>query len=328
MATIRKEVGLDFDDVLLVPQHSKLMSRRKVDISTQIGHLQLKVPVISANMDSITGPEMAEEMGRLGGLGILHRYESVDKTVKNINALKVKGVVVPSVGVQPIDRIAAQRYWDAGADAICVDVAHGDHVLAEKMVEFCSLLGFRTIIGGNVATKQGARLLFNAGANVIKVGVGPGSVCTTRLVTGHGVPQLTAIMDVAEFARDAAMEGWGSPCYVIADGGFKTPGDIVKALAAGADAVMTGSMLAGTSESALQHVYRGMASEAAQVNGRGYVGNGTAEGISTIVNHKGPVSRVIDEISGGIRSGCSYSGVDNLRDLRSEAIFVRVNRIK
>jgi IMP dehydrogenase len=316
---ILEKTGLTFNDVLLVPQRTDLESRMDADTSSVIGNISLRIPIISANMDSITGIDMAIAMGRAGGAGILHRYDSPEKILKSIMILKDHRVpAIPSVGVKAVDWSAACLYRQL-TDAICLDVAHGDSTGALQMVkELCDRLHFKTIIAGNVATKDGALRLVSCGANVIKVGIGPGSVCETRSVTGHGVPQFTAIMDVCEALR-------GTPTHVIADGGMNNSGDIVKALAAGAHAVMTGSLLAGTKECNKKRIYRGMASAEAQKEWLGKVNNNAPEGISQDINERGPVSEVLEKLVGGIRSGLSYSGSESLHQLREKAVFMKVS---
>ncbi len=327
MAYFADYKGLDFDDVLLEPQASDLLSRSEVSTGVLVGKLSLRIPIISANMDSVTGLEMCKAMAEVGGFGIRHRYSSHEDIKKDMVALLNNSTEpVPSIGVNGPELDFAKDLFHLGVRSVCVDVAHGDSSLAADMVYACRNMGFDTVIAGNVATSAGALRLYNAGANVVKVGIGPGSVCTTRLVTGHGVPQMTAIMNVAKAAN--------MKFSVIADGGMKTPGDVVKALAAGADAVMLGSMLSGTSETPGEEtvdglkLYRGMASAEAQLEFRGKVGNGTAEGEVAYIVSKGPVANVIAEIMGGIRSGCSYSGAHDLHQLRKNAIFVEVNRVK
>jgi IMP dehydrogenase len=303
--------ALTYDDVLLVPQHSDLVSRSEANTEVKIGNLYLRVPIFSANMDSITGPAMVHAMGAAGGRGVLHRYTSPEVIVSWLKEMP-ENLRIPSVGIRSA---AAEMYIDF-TTSICLDVAHGDHLEVVNEIKRLYMIGYKTIIAGNVATRSGARSLLDAGANVIKVGVGPGAVCTTRSVTGHGVPQLSAVMDVAEVVSE--YKGATS----IADGGLKNSGDIVKALAAGADAVMTGSLLAGTDEAARPHEYRGMASHDAQVSFRGEVGNGVAEGVTqTDIKSRGPVGKVIAELAAGIRSGMSYSGARDLKELKEYALF-------
>lgn len=307
---------LTYDDVLLQPQYSELESRAEADTTTKIGELELQVPIISANMDTITGYCMAEEMGRVGGAGILHRFQDPEQVLNFLHLLSKAGVpAIPSIGVQESDRALATKYRGA-TKAICLDIAHGHSKAAGRMVDFLrNTLGYSTVIAGNVATKQGARFLMDHGANVVKVGIGPGSVCTTRSVTGHGVPQLSAILDICE-SVDVS---------VIADGGLKSSGDIVKALAAGADAVMTGSLFAGCPETPGDGEYRGMASPEAQIGFRGRISNRAAEGVAVNVARKPPVEVVMAELAGGIRSGMSYSGARTLSELRSKAVFIKVS---
>lgn len=308
--------GLTFDDVLLVPQFSDIQSRTQVDISSQLGTIKLNIPIISANMDTITEYDMAKTMDDCGGMGILHRY-ATPATIKMWLAKLAgqKRLAVPSVGTQMLDYALAEEYREF-TDTICVDVAHGDSLATCGTVAQLHKLGYKNIIAGNIVTSDAAERLVQAGANIIKVGVGPGSVCTTRIVTGHGYPQLSAIEEVA--AKTNA--------FVIADGGIRSSGDIVKALAVGADAVMIGGMFAGYNEtpSAKLGVYRGMASAEAQLNFRGKVNNGAAEGVSKNIGTKGPINALIEELTGGIRSGFSYSGCRTLEDFRLKAKFVRI----
>lgn len=315
---------LTFDDVLLVPQYSELASRSEANTSTVLGALRLEVPILSANMDTITDFKMAEEMGLAGAAGVLHRYTDADtirKWVKDlVNSTSRPNFVpaIPSVGVQDYD-IPLAYSLRSYTEHICMDIAHGNSKRGVEMVKFLKKTGFKTIIAGNVATSDGARRLIEAGANVIKVGIGPGSVCATRGVTGHGFPQLEAINDVAEMiARDYP------GVHLIADGGLKSSGDIVKALAAGADAVMTGSLFAGSGSCPRPGVYRGMASQEAQ--GEFLHKSAVApEGITTYVLEKPTATHIVKSLAAGIRSGMSYSGARNLTELRENAVFVRVS---
>ncbi len=324
---ILEERGITFNDVLLVPQYSDLASRSEADTSTQIGNIKLKIPIISANMDSITGRDMAFEMGYLGAAGVLHRYNMPENTIADLRALKAfpghpnrvnDRPAIPSIGVKRSDRDFAECYREF-TDAICLDIAHGDSKQAHLMLEFLSDLGYKTIIAGNIATYDAAMRLLDSGADTIKVGIGPGSVCETRGVTGHGVPQLTAIKNVYEATRHFDF------ATVIADGGMNSSGDIVKALAMGANAVMTGSLLAGTDECNKKDVYRGMASAEAQTEWQGRVNNEAPEGASQVVSARGPVKKILEQLTGGIRSGMSYSGARTLAELREKAVFMMVS---
>jgi IMP dehydrogenase len=319
---ILKEQGLTFDDVLLVPQYSEVHSRGDINLSTNIGKLKLDIPIISANMDSVTEATMAIEMSRLGGLGILHRYmdqTKIEEQLYKVRAASAK--LVPSIGVQREDNLLANWYANSGVSTICIDVAHGDSRRCLEMITYCKKLGLH-VIAGNVCTPVACRRMIDAGADVIKVGVGNGSLCVTRIVTGHGYPQFSAIMECAD-AIDGAVS-------LIADGGIRNAGDIVKCLAAGADAVMIGGPLAGCLETpgAIKEgkkVYRGMASLSAQMDRDGKVHNDCPEGESMTVLVRGRVEDVIKELLGGIRSGLSYSGSRDIGRFQRDAIMVRVS---
>lgn len=310
--------GLTFADVLLMPNYGNV-SRDDGSVEATLGPYKFSIPIIAANMDSVCGARMAVAMAELGGLGILHRFMTIDDNlVAYINASKdfTNPSVGVSVGVDEKEHMRVEVLYRAGARLFCVDVAHAHTKLVGKMVKHIkACYSDAYIIAGNVATYGGADYLVGVGADAVKVGVGAGSVCMTREVTGFGVPQLTAIMDCARIDRP-----------IIADGGMRTSGDVVKALAAGASMVMLGGMLAGTDETCGHPGrYRGMAStEAREDYFKAETEWRAAEGISIDVNLKGPVENVINEIVGGIKSGLSYAGAKNLSELRRKAQFMTV----
>lgn len=325
---------LCFDDVLLVPQHSEIASRSEIDISVELRSLgKIVLPIISAPMDTVTGTVLAKRLAELGGLGIIHRYNSVNEQCAEVsNTAHTVGFpdhthhVGAAVGITGDFLDRALRLVESGADVICVDVAHGDHIIALNALEkLRSALGDAIhIMAGNVATREGFDRLVRAGADSVRVGIGGGSICSTRIQTGHGVPTLWSVMDCA------SSENAGS-ASIIADGGIKTSGDIVKALAAGADAVMLGSLLSGTDESPGTSViidgkphkkYRGMASIEAQVEWRGHASS--EEGVTAWVGSKGPLDSVIASLEKGIRSGLSYSGAMSIKDLYAKSKFIRI----
>lgn len=310
--------GLDFDDVLLVPNYNHFKSRKDVSTKTQLGRYEFDIPIISANMDTITGIHMAKAISRLGGLPILHRFMGVDANMKTyLEATLGAQVVGVSVGVADSEQERFAKLYDVGARIFCVDVAHAHNRLMGRMIKAMRAAHKNVfIIAGNVATYAGADYLASVGADVVKVGIGAGSVCTTRDKTGFGVPQLSAIMDCARV-----------DIPIIADGGMCKPGDVVKALAAGASMVMLGGMLAGTDEALGGTTYRGMASVEAQEDYFGLVANWkTAEGITIFVEARGSVSGVIKDVVGGLRSGLTYAGAKSIVDLRRKATFVEVQR--
>lgn len=320
--------GLTFDDVLIMPARSDVRSRRDPKLTSKLTkNISLDTPIISANMDTITEYDMALAMNQLGGLGILHRFISAEEQASQARRLKEAGVknISASVGVGDDFKTRAQALVDAGTNIITIDIAHGHSV---QMIETMKWLKDKfpqvDLIAGNLATPDAARELIESGADAIKVGIGPGSMCTTRIITGCGVPQMTAIALCAEVA-----ESYGVP--VIADGGIRTSGDMVKAFASGASVVMLGSMLSGTIETPGEikngkKQYRGMASRSAQDSWRGGVPEGMApEGESTQVTVKGHVKDVILEVTGGIRSGMSYVNATSIAEIKDKALFIEMS---
>ena len=317
--------SLSFDDVLLIPQYSDIESRKALSTENKLGDIQLALPIISSPMDTVTEVDMSLAMDTHGGLGIIHRYNSPAEQAQLVKVAKLKGLtnVGAAVGVTGDYLERAQAVVDSGAIVLCVDIAHGHHsMMKSALAKLRQAFGDSVhIMAGNVATGEGARALAEWGADSVRVGVGGGSICSTRLVSGHGVPTLQSVIDCVTA---------GCSVPIIADGGMKTSGDVVKALAAGADFVMLGSMLAGTDQSPGQvfdngnkkyKVYRGMASSEAQVNWRGKTS--TPEGISTTIPYKGNVNNILADIKGGIQSGMSYSGARTIQKLQAKAKFVR-----
>ena len=346
--------GLTFDDVLLIPAESHVLPN-EVDLSTKLAdNIKLNIPLISAGMDTVTEGAMAIAMALQGGLGVVHKNMSIQAQAGEV--ANVKSVVVPSnatkaavddqnrllcaaaVGVTSDTFERAEALLEAGADAIVIDTAHGHSAgVLRKIKEFREHFPKQTLIAGNVATGDATRALFDAGVDVVKVGIGPGSICTTRIVAGVGVPQITAIYDAASAARE-----YHKP--IIADGGIKYSGDVVKALAAGGNAVMLGSMLSGTTEAPGEVFedngkkfkrYRGMGSVGAMAQAHGssdrYFQGGVneanklvPEGVEARVEYKGDVSDVVFQIDGGLRSGMGYCGAANIPELIEKAQFVQI----
>lgn len=346
--------GLTFDDVLLIPAESHVLPN-EVDLSTQIAkNLKLKVPFISAGMDTVTESSMAIAMALQGGMGVIHKNMSIQAQageVANVKSVALnlmmshaavddqnRLLVAAAVGVTSDTFERAEALFKAGADAIVIDTAHGHSAgVLRKIAEIRDHFPNETLIAGNVATGEGTRAIFEAGVDVVKVGIGPGSICTTRVVAGVGVPQITAIYDAASVAYEFGKA-------IIADGGIKYSGDIVKALAAGGNAVMLGSMLSGTTEAPGEvyedngkkyKSYRGMGSVGAMAQSHGssdrYFQGGVneanklvPEGIEARVEYKGDVSDVIFQMVGGLRSGMGYVGAGDIQTLINQAQFVQI----
>ena len=331
---------LSFDDVLLVPQKSDIESRKEIDTSTELNGISFSLPIISSPMDTVTELDMMLAMSDAGGFGILHRYNYVEEQTKTVKEASrgCAANIAAAVGVTADFEVRARELVNSGANIICIDVAHGHHTNVERALKTLKdALGESvTLIAGNVATDAGYADLCRWGADAVRVGIGGGSICSTRIQTGHGLSTFQSIM-ACSMARTAASSPFHSsekydfdPKPIIADGGIRSSGDIVKAIAAGADFVMLGSMLAGTSEAPgtvftnasgkSYKAYRGMASREAQEDWRGTASS--LEGVATTIPFKGSVKPILEDIHQNIRSGFSYSGARNIQELRDNARFV------
>lgn len=327
------EQKFTFDDVLMVPKFSKIKSRNDVHLGSRVGDLYLDLPIISSNMDTITGIGMAKKMSDLGGMGVIHRSYDPDamaSVIKEWRLVEPNNTLCVSVGSinrerekRRIDVIMNEVSRNEAKIAICAEIAHGhsSHLL-ETLLYIRDTCGFSgTVIAGTVCTPEAVVDLYDAGADSVRVGIGPGSACSTRIKTGCGYPQLSAIAECAD--------NWkGVP--IIADGGIRTPGDAAKALAAGASQVMIGGMLRGADfvpgwKPNSKLTYRGMASnDAKAVSG---ISAGFEEGISAQVDSlpSGSTEAVIKDIAEGIKSAMSYCGASNLKQFSSMAEFVLVS---
>lgn len=321
---------LSYDDVLLVPKYSDIVSRSEVDTSTSLSpDLVFKLPIISSPMDTVTEEEMAVAMSSVGGLGVIHRYNTIEEQCVMVTRAKLNDSnahIAAAIGISGDYLERAHELARAGVSILCLDVAHGHHVLMkDALASIKSMFNDRIhIMAGNVATKSGFEDLANWGADSVRCNIGGGSICSTRIQTGHGVPGLQTIIDCFDSTTDRDVK-------IIADGGIRNSGDIVKALAAGADFVMIGSLLSGTKETPGPVIrgkdgtsfktYRGMASPEAQVQWRGKASS--LEGVSTMVPYRGSVVPVVEELAVGIRSGLSYSGARSILDLQANAEFVK-----
>jgi len=322
--------GLTFDDVLLVPKHSEIKSRSEVDLSVELSRgVKLMHPIIPANMKTISGIEMCQCISETGGMAILHRFMHIEEQLAAVKKLASPYVGV-SVGVKPIDYENVDLLYKAGARIFCIDIAHGNSKMCVDMTQFIAKYPEVFLIAGNVATANGAKALWLAGADCVKVGIGPGSLCSTRIETGNGVPQLTALSDVADVKNELTSANLfhprapiiTKPIFIIADGGIKNSGDACKSLCF-ADMVMIGNLFAGCVEAP---------GDTMIIDGKQfkrYDGSSThktnhIEGITSLVPSKGKASNIIEKLCEGIKSGCSYQGVNNLINLKKDPKFVRI----
>jgi IMP dehydrogenase len=326
------EKALSFDDILLVPQHSNVSSRHHIDLTMVFGKkhkIGLSFPIIAAPMDTVCDFDMAMTLAEMGAVGSIHRYMSDSQQLEIAGRLQEAGHYAAffAIGATGNYYEQAEKLVDLGVSGFIVDTANGHNENAIRAVKNLSGLGVH-IMAGNVSTWDGFKRLSDAGADSIRVGIGGGSACTTRIVTGHGIPTLSSIMDIA----DKWQEG---DAAIVADGGIKNSGDAVKAFAAGAHAIMLGSLLAGHEQSPgethyddnghpISKEFRGMASADAQ-RSRGNVS--VVEGVSTTIPYKGDVKDTLETFKNGIKSGISYTGIDKLSDLSVECMYVEVSSL-
>lgn len=318
--------SITFDDVLIVPAYSEIESRADIDTSVEFLGQSLGIPIVSANMDYITGTEMVKAMTKAGGMGILHRFAPWEEQLSMMDSLDKENVPFWfSVGIRNTDEsfesVIQVNDSFANFNGVCIDVAHGHHKkVGELITRIKREKNTIKIIAGNIATADGAKFLIDAGADVLKVGIGAGSVCTTRTVAGIGIPQLSAILEVASSTQNMP---------IIADGGIRGSADLFKALIAGARLVMIGSLLAGTKEcpSPVIHgsdgrnyrPYRGQSIFG--TNGERYV----KEGIEGYVEEKGPAADILYNLQAGLRSGMSYIGASTIKEISEKGKFTLVS---
>ena len=342
MLSIMKEYfgsTICFDDILLVPQNSNISSRHEVDLSMSIGDIELSLPVIAAPMDTVCDVEMCIAMAKSGGMGILHRYMSEDDQINKVKTLKEHsygfGVAISS---QKGFMNHAERLVNNGVQVLLIDTAngHGNYAINAVRTLRSAFGNDIHIMAGNVATIEGFRDIADAGANSVRVGIGGGSACTTRIVSGHGVPTLASIIDIAEWKDENSIS-----CSIIADGGIRYSGDVAKAIAGGASTVMMGSLLAGTDEAPGEMIilegrkfksYRGMGSLEAMEDGskdryfqdaEDDIKKLVPEGIVGRVPFKGSVTEILYQMVGGLKAGMGYCGAASIEAMQ-QAKFVKI----
>ncbi|MDB9811621.1 IMP dehydrogenase [Candidatus Pelagibacter sp.] len=332
--------ALTFDDVTMTPKYSEVLPS-DVDTTTHLSKtLKLKIPLLSSAMDTVTESKMAIAIAKEGGIGIIHRNLDIKKQVEEIKKVKRKRLLVgAAVGAGPMEIKRAEAILKEKVNLIVVDTAHGH---SKKVGEIIKLIKKKkdkstTLCAGNIATKEAAKFLTKLGVDVIKVGIGPGSICTTRLVAGIGVPQLSAILEVKKGVKNNKIK-------IISDGGIKYSGDIAKALSAGADAVMIGSLFAGTIETPgklikkngkLYKSFRGMGSVGAMNKGSADryfqkkqkdMSKYVPEGVEGFVKFKGDVGNIIYKLVGGLKSSMGYLGTKKIFKLKNKPNFVKITK--
>jgi IMP dehydrogenase len=334
--------ALTYDDIQLVPQYSEVESRQNIDLTTKLTtNYSIRVPLVAAPMDTVCDSEMAIAMMQLGGVGIIHRFMTIEEQAQQVLRAALFAVqpgwydlsiwgeekadrkipISAAIGANGDYLERAQELVKNGANVILIDVAHGHHKFVKDALYSLkkTIPSYVDVIAGNIATANAAIALEEWGANALRVGIGGGSLCTTRVKTGFGIPNITSLEDVAEVAN----------VPVIADGGIRTSGDMAKALAIGANSVMIGSLLAGTKEAPGQIIetpkglykrYRGAASlETKSIHGQE---TRNVEGESTIVPFKGGVKFIVDGLLDGLRSALSYAGANNLKEFKPSYVVV------
>tara|TARA_A100001011_G_scaffold97266_1_gene102355 strand:+ start:970 stop:2031 length:1062 start_codon:yes stop_codon:yes gene_type:complete len=337
MGTIKD--SLTFDDVSLIPQHSSIVPNETTTSVELFKSLKLKIPLISSAMDTVTESKMAIAIAKLGGIGVIHRNLSIEKQLQEVKKVKRQKLLVgAAIGVNNHDLDRAKKLSKVNVDLLVIDTAHGHtNKVLNIIKKIKKIIKNIPLCAGNIATAKAARFLADSGVDIVKVGIGPGSICTTRLVAGVGVPQLSAVLEVKSALRNRKTK-------IISDGGIKFSGDLAKAIGAGADAIMIGSLFSGTSESPgrifkrkgkLYKSFRGMGSAGAMAVGsadRYYqkkfkdLSKFVPEGVEGIVKFKGPVNKIIYNLVGGLRSSMGYLGAKTIKDLQKKGEFVKITK--
>ncbi len=338
MITLKE--ALTFDDVTLAPKYSEILPSEANTEVILTKNLKLKIPIMTSAMDTVTESKMAIAIAKNGGIGVIHRNLEIKKQISEIKKVKKQKLLVgAAVGAAPKEFTRAKKIIQEGVDLIVVDTAHGHTKKVAEIINFIKKIKNSKIAlcAGNIATPEAAKFLIKLGVDIIKVGIGPGSICTTRLVAGIGVPQLSAILDVRNSIKNKKIK-------IISDGGIKYSGDLAKAFAAGADAVMIGSLFAGTDEAPgklirkngyLYKSFRGMGSIGAMNKGSAdryfqtkqkdtskYV----PEGVEGFVKYKGKVETVIYKLIGGLKSSMGYLGSKTVVKLRNKPNFIKITK--
>ena len=331
--------SLTFDDVSLIPQHSSIVPNETLTSVELSKNLKLKIPLIASAMDTVTESKMALAIGKIGGIGVIHRNLSTEKQIQEVKKVKKYNLLVgAAIGVSDNDLNRAKKLIKANVDLLVIDTAHGHTNKVFKIIKKIKKVIKRVpLCAGNIATGKAAKFLADSGVDIVKVGIGPGSICTTRLVAGVGVPQLSAVIEVKNALRNRKTK-------IISDGGIKFSGDLAKAIGAGADAIMIGSLFSGTLESPgkifkrkgkLYKSFRGMGSAGAMAVGssdRYYqkkfkdLSKFVPEGVEGIVKFKGPVNKIIYNLVGGLRSSMGYLGAKTIKDLQKKGEFVKITK--
>jgi IMP dehydrogenase len=331
--------ALTFDDVALVPQYSSILPYETITKTELSKNLKLNIPLLSSAMDTVTESKMAIAIAKSGGLGIIHKNLNPKKQALEVKKVKKNNMIVgAAVGTNEKDIDRVYKLLESKVDLIVVDTAHGHTKKVLTIIKKIKKISKNSIVcAGNIATGKAAKFLADSGVDIVKVGIGPGSICTTRLVTGIGVPQLSAVLDVKK-----ALQNYKTK--IISDGGIKFSGDISKAIAAGADAVMIGSLFAGTTESPgkifkykgkLYKNFRGMGSAGAMSAGSAdryfqkknkNISKYVAEGVEGIVQFKGPLNKIIYQLVGGLKSSMGYMGSKTIKDLQKKSEFVKITK--
>ena len=332
--------ALTFDDVTLVPKYSEILPS-EVDTSIKLtNNLKLRIPLLSSAMDTVTESKMAIAIAKAGGLGVIHRNLDIKTQISEIKKVKIKKLLVgAAVGAGPSEFKRADAILKENIDMIVVDTAHGHTKKVSEIIKFIKKRKNKrtALCAGNIATPEAAKFLLKLGVDIIKVGIGPGSICTTRLVAGIGVPQLSAILTVRNGVKNKNVK-------IISDGGIKYSGDLAKAFAAGADAVMVGSLFAGTDETPgklirrggkLFKSFRGMGSVGAMNKGSADryfqskqkdISKYVPEGVEGFAKYKGKVEKIIFKLIGGLKSSMGYLGSKQIKYLRNKPQFVKITK--